>query len=513
MNVDTDHRAQRRAAALTQPNAKERSNGAVKFACPACVTEGYDYQRDNAVYFPDTDKWSCAWAHDTEHGRRHWDAIGRALGVFDRCNGHAAGQVDTPGGSLTPPAEAEPLRVPDEGLVGLGREFAELYAEYLESPRSFFYFGFLTYVGAAIAGKITLDSELRPEPRLYTVLLGESADTRKSTALRKVDEFFRSLGTGYAPATLFGVGSAEGIAAELKEHAELLLHFDELKTFVDKARSEHSIALPMVSTLFERGEYDNRTKDTRVSIRGASLNLLAACTRETYASIFDQKFLAIGFPNRLWLVSDRSDCRIPVPRPIPETRLERLRTAVRQRLDAVDQAYRANGLRPAPYRLTPGALAAFQGWYEARTGSVFERRLDTYGHRLMLLLAVSAGRDVIDEDLVERVVTLLRYQLELRRECDPIDADNTIAALEERIRRTLARGAMRGRDLKRRCSYHRAGLWAWEQAVTNLRKAGEIVHEAKADLVWLTTDGRESGQGVSTFVSTPVLTPPRRVTP
>jgi hypothetical protein len=368
-------------------------------------------------------------------------------------------------------------------------------------------------LGALIAGKVTLDSELRPEPRLYTVLLGESADTRKSTALRKVDEFFRALGAGYTPPVLFGVGSAEGIAAELKDHAGLLLHFDELKSFVDKARSEHSIALPMVATLFERAEYDNRTKDTRVSIRGAALSLLAACTRETYASIFDQKFLAIGFPNRLWLISDRTGARIPVPRPIPATALDTLATAVRDRLDAVDRAYVNNGLRPVPYRLTPGALAAFRAWYEARSGSVFERRLDTYGHRLMLLLAVSADRGVIDEDIITRVVALLRYQLELRRECDPIDADNTIAALEERIRRTLARGAMRGRDLKRRCSYHRTGLWAWEQAVTNLRKAGEIAHEAKPDVFWLSPDGPEASQGVSTFVSTPVLTPARGVTP
>jgi len=33
------------------------------------------------------------------------------------------------------------------------------------------------------------------------------------------------------------------------------------------------------------------------------------------------------------------------------------------------------------------------------------------------------------------VITLLHYQLEARRECDPVDAENTIAMLEEKIRR------------------------------------------------------------------------------
>ena len=104
------------------------------------------------------------------------------------------------------PPEATPLRVPNEGLIGVARDIAECYAEVLETPKSFLYFTVLTYLGALVANKVTLDSELRPHPCLYTVLLGESADTRKSTALRKVDEFFRGLGTGYAPPVLFEEG-------------------------------------------------------------------------------------------------------------------------------------------------------------------------------------------------------------------------------------------------------------------------------------------------------------------
>src|SRR5262249_9082376 len=212
---------------------------------------------------------------------------------------------------------AKTLQVPDEGMIGAGRAFATLHAQYLESPMAFFFFAFLTYFGSVIAKKVTLDTELRPEPRLYTVVLGESADTRKSTALRTTDRFFQSLGVPWEPSVLFGVGSAEGLAAELKQRSELLLHYDEFKSFVDKAKNEHSVALPMVTTLFERGEYDNRTKTERISIRGASLSLVAACTVDTYSTMFDQRFFAIGLLNRLWLVSDRADSPIAVPPMIP----------------------------------------------------------------------------------------------------------------------------------------------------------------------------------------------------
>jgi hypothetical protein len=313
------------------------------------------------------------------------------------------------------------------------------------------------------------------------VLIGESADTRKSTALDKAGHFFRSLGGVARPRELFGVGSAEGLAAELKETSELILVQDELKAFVDKAKHEGSVALPMVSTLFERTEYDNRLKDKKISVRGASLSLLSACTQETYATLFNHAFFAIGFLNRLWLVSDRATTRIPVPRAIPAEALEPLRRAVVDRLEAIDRAYTNNGLRAVPYKITPAALARFTAWYASRTGSIFEKRLDTYGHRLMVLLAATTGKPEIDEEIVTAVVSLLRYQLDVRRELDPVDAENTIATLEEKIRRTLARGPLKGRDLKRKLSYHRFGLWCWNTAVANLVAARELHHDPTAD--------------------------------
>jgi len=479
-----------RAAALQQPGAIRRHAG-IKFQCPACAADGHDTHQDNACLFNDG-RWGCAWATDSELGRAHRQAIGRALGAL---NSDRPATTSLPPASRPSPPVARLLQAPTEGMIGVGRAFATLYAQYLESPIAFFYFVFLTYFGALIAKKVTLDTELRPEPRLYTVVVGESADTRKSTALRIVDGFFRTLGPPWEPAVLFGVGSAEGLAAELKERPELILHYDEFKSFVDKAKNEHSVALPMVTTLFERGDYDNRTKTERVSVRGAALTLVAACTADTYATMFDQRFFAIGLLNRLWLVSDRSTARIAVPQMIPEPAVEALRDKVKARLAAIDTAYERNGLRPVAYRLTPGALDLFRSWYDNREGSIFERRLDTYAHRLMVMLGATTGKTVVDEEIADAVITLLRYQLDVRRECDPVDAENTIAGLEEKIRRALARGAVKTRDLKRRVSYQRFGLWVWNTAVANLLKAGELLHDRETDLYWL-------AESVSTSVST-----------
>jgi hypothetical protein len=396
----------------------------------------------------------------------------------------------------SPPAAAMPLRVPDEALIGLGRNFAELFARYVEVPVTFFYFAFLTYFGAAVARKITLESIIKPQPRLYTVLLGESADTRKSTGEKLTRTFFRSLVPYWDVPTMLGVGSGEGLAAELTEHPDLILAFDEFKAFVDKARMDGSVLLPMVGSLFEANDHDNRTKKERVTVRGAALSLVACCTIETYGEMFDRMFHSIGFLNRLWVVTDRSPHQIAVPREIPPAALDPVRHAVIERLRAIDRAFTANGGRPVSYPLTPGALACFEGWYRGREGSVFEKRLDTYGHRLLLLLAATTGREEIDEDLAERVVALLRWQLEVRREVDPVDAENRIAAMEEKIRRALKRGALRERDLMRMVHYDRAGIWTFEAALENLaQRSREVVRDRQRGLVWLAS--------VTTVVTTP----------
>jgi hypothetical protein len=68
--------------ALQQPGARRRPAGKIKFACPACIAEGHDRARDNAVFFESTSHWGCAWATGTTLGRKHWNAIGQALGVL-----------------------------------------------------------------------------------------------------------------------------------------------------------------------------------------------------------------------------------------------------------------------------------------------------------------------------------------------------------------------------------------------------------------------------------------------
>jgi hypothetical protein len=380
-----------------------------------------------------------------------------------------------------PTPEPAVMKVPTWALIGAGGQFADVMAQYLESPSPFFYFAFLTCLGTLLADKVTVASALQVEPRLYTVLVAESANDRKSTAISKTIAFFEEvrqstdrdrLGRDVLP-VLNGVGSAEGLARALEERGgTLLLALDELQSFAAKASIQGSSLLSLTATLFDRGVWDNQTKRGNISIRGAKLSMLAACTRETYATTFDETFLSLGFPNRLWLVNDRPDKSFAFPEPIPAALKIKAHLALRDCLAPVLANWDCQ--QPIPYALTPEARAIFGDWYAQRGRSVHERRLDTYGHRLALLLAVSCQKPEIDAEVMTAVVALLGWQLDVRRECDPIDADNDIARMEERIRRVLAKGPVAERDLKNRTHASRVGLWAWNVAVRNLESAGEL---------------------------------------
>jgi hypothetical protein len=128
-------------------------------------------------------------------------------------------------------------------------------------------------------------------------------------------------------------------------------------------------------------------------------------------------------------------------------------------------------MKKLPLRLdiSSEANTLWTEWYERLPGSEHTRRLDTIGFRLLALIALTTDKDHVDLETVRTVVSMLDYELELRRLTDPIDADNTIAMLEEKIQRYLARGPLSNRELQRRVHAERCGLWAYHAALGNLK--------------------------------------------
>lgn len=367
------------------------------------------------------------------------------------------------------------LTFPGEVIGGVAGRFAEIYSNSLESPPEFFYMAFLACLGAVLSGRLTLHSELAPQPRMFVVILGESADDRKSTACNKTVQFYKDVIADFP--VCYGIGSAEGLAQLITKSpgGRLLLYYDEFKAFVSKSLLQGSVLLPMVNTLFEGNAYENHTKDRSVSLSDAHLSLLGASTVQTYENTWTSQFTDIGFNNRLFLIPGRGRRQFSLPARVSEVDRRELAKKLGEILAVV-----GNGLELS---LTQEAETHYHQGYMALEPSIHSKRLDTYATRFMPLLALNQGKEQVDGEVVEQVCRLMNWQLEVRRVHDPIDADNVIAKTEEKVRRCLNRRPMTNRELRQFCNVRKTGVWCLETAIKNLRGAGEIAWE-RAERRW-----------------------------
>jgi hypothetical protein len=370
---------------------------------------------------------------------------------------------------LSPPPAR--LIFPPEALVGSLGHWSRELARNSEVPEEFYYASGLTLLGSICGADLQLSVGFDLEPRLYTVLLGDSYAAKKSTALKNTIRFFEAVQAPRKPRVHYGVGSAEGLARALQDDSYVLLAYDELRALVDKTKVQGSVLLPMVTGLFEQNKWDNITKSPRNSMHvdDGHLSILGCCTTATFSDMWTPDAISIGFPNRLFVVNADRTQKVAWPKPPDEQVLERLRVRIQQQIARL----------PLKLSITHDGMVAWEQWYNMLPASEHSRRLDTIGFRLLGLIALITDKDEVDLETVNTVTAIQKYVLNVRILTDPIDADNTISRLEEKIRRALgARGPLSRRELRRLTHADRAGLWAFEAAVKNLISALDVQYQS-----------------------------------
>jgi hypothetical protein len=396
----------------------------------------------------------------------------------------------------------EPIPVlPESAMIGLAREFRDLYCEHFEAPRVFWYFSFLTFFGAAISKKVRLASGTEEPPRLYTVLLGTSGRSRKSSAMDATEDFFRrviepAVHPGQDSANerkllvLHGSGSAEALARRIvrDENRPILMKFDELKSLIDKGRAEGSQLLPLLANVWGKGRWSNETLTYSVELQDAAISILAACTLGTFESAFRGTEADIGLLNRIWLVPGQTDKIIDVPSMPSLSAIEDLAFRVRLTIHFL------TGTARAQVSFAPEARIRWRTWYtdfQRRTESMpSATRVDSYGLRLLTLLAVSDGPEPIlgspikiSLRLVEAVIEMLEWQLMMRERFYPIVADTAVAAMEEKIRKALGRRPGQWITRKRLIDFvnaRRAGTGTLDKALEGLVRNAEIEQKSES---------------------------------
>ena len=210
-------------------------------------------------------------------------------------------------------------------------------------------------------------------------------------------------------------------------------------------------------------------------MEGVHLSLLGASTIPTYETLWGSSFLDIGFTNRLFLVPGKGKRKNPIPAMIPM--LEKA-VIVKQVAAILEQTPVRR-----EFKLTEDANALFTNWYMNLERTVHSRRIDTIALRLMPLLAVNDFKEQIDRETVSKTIRIMDWQLKVREQLDPIDADNKIAEIEEKIRRKLKLRPHTKSALKQAVHYERVGTWIFETALRNMGE--EVGFDKKERVLFL----------------------------
>jgi hypothetical protein len=350
-------------------------------------------------------------------------------------------------------------------MGGAAGEFCKLYGRTFEPAPQFFYMAYLTCLGVAIGDRVTLDTGIGENPRLYTLILGESAKARKSTAARMTVKFFKDTLGDRGFNTSKGVGSAEGLQRLFKRGKNLLLTLDEFDSFLSKAGIKNSVLLQTVGSLFHETEYENATRDDHILIEDGHLSLLAASTIETFRGMNNPEFIKIGFDNRLFLVPGS----VGEPKALPPRLTSEQSDPLKKHLDKVLE-FVGSGIL---VKIDEFAYAVYVDWYASRGGDLESNRLDTYALRLMTLMALNELSDTITDKIAMQALDLVFWQERMRRIYNPILAENAYAWMEQTIVRLLEeRGPLTRNQLRKFSNADRKGVHFFDRAIKNLDAEG-----------------------------------------
>lgn len=316
------------------------------------------------------------------------------------------------------------IEFPENVIQGLAKEFADTYSNFLESPWEFWAFSHLTSLGNLLAPYVTLHSSLSVLPRLYTVLLGESADDRKSECIKQTKALFsEAFPKEFHPCET--VGSGEALIQRLEKFPNTLLIYDELQAFFEKARIPRSILFECANTLFEENRIQSHTKDRQIEVNSGYLSILGASTIDTFMNMWNLKAAEMGFLNRLWLVQARAEKRFSISKPIPEEK----KTYLKDKLIRLFNDISSKGV--TAFKLTNEARAVFDDWYENSKDSIYSKRPGQGKSDLIQFtdeISAPVPRGVLMLQIIHEIEHL-RTQAEL--------IQNTVTALKALVNRMI----------------------------------------------------------------------------
>ena len=348
--------------------------------------------------------------------------------------------------------EADDLSPFPSEILGLGAagHYAETYSKYLECPPQYLFMAYLTLLGCTFSQQIRYNSVLSTEPRIYTCLIGDTAASRKSTAMKVTREvFIEALGAPFIFST--SLGSAEALhgiqksmtttqkatgefdAESEPEPFNLLITFDEMQALIAKGSIKNSVLLPVLNQLYENSYADFPVAAGKREVKGVHLSIIGASTPDTYEMMYSGDAVNMGFPNRIFLVPGAGTRKFAIPPPMPKR--EKLR--VMSRMKGL-----ASSLQDSTeFTHTSTAYEVYNTWYQSlsKQKDANVARIDSTTHRLAMILALNKGTTRITEELFAQAIALGNWQIEIRKKLIYGTSGSSNSIVEAKILQVIKR--------------------------------------------------------------------------
>jgi hypothetical protein len=358
------------------------------------------------------------------------------------------------------------LPIPEIARQGFIDEYIEIMRPTTEAPEGFHLGVALTVMGAMIGRSFYANFGKRLHANLFTLLVGDSGQSRKDTAIgcgitllkttyttatevavtgRKASTL--QVGSGVKVAT--DISSGEGLISTLKDNPNVLMYLSEFARLMGNANRQGTRTIaPVLMEAFDTPDtLSNLAKLNPVEAKEPYLSILAATQPRILEGLLSDGDIHSGFINRWLIIPGKSTSPNFWPPAIDHAWLTVLFQNITQAIGTTGEP-----------RAMDGSLAAKEfwkdwyesHWYQERTEDEASMavRQPVMAIKIALIYAVLNGDQLIDERHLEIGIAIVEWMSAQVSPLLPSWGASPLAKLEQRIIAVLTeRGPMKRREI------------------------------------------------------------------
>lgn len=423
-----------------------------------------------------------------EHGESTDEIIERARTIVERAKLPEEIKKPTTGKYPT---------LPEAAWHPLALRYRDLMAPTTNAPDSFHLACFLTVFGATLHRSVYTVISERLYPNMFTVLVGDPGDSRKTSSMKKAFRFFKGASTDME--IIRGIDSAESFKKDVArfqgrdipedKRSPVIVQISELRSLIAKAnKTGAENIIPTLCDAYDGEPLEGRAASSTSSSPEPYISFQMGSSKP-YIQCFKRSDLEGGAGSRIAFIFGWPKKRIAYPPPPDEEQYKSLVSDLKE----VINYWRNMG--PRELTLTPAAHKTWESFYEEELPRwepedeflrSLSRRYDQYALKTALdYAALDMSREITPNHLTCGIMYVQFILHTLKYVFDDYQVPRWVTeehALVDRVKASMPRG-MRRRDLQRTFTN---GAEAFNRHMKALISSeGPLIEKEKGNRKWL----------------------------